>query len=174
MMMSALEAGGMPLLIDGIRESDVNNPKGYFELERAKKLPNGDTGWLNSAQGKAVKVISALLRYLPSDKQYRVIFMERDLDQILASQRKMLERLGKSDNGNVNEEEIRSSYQKHLAEVNSWLAEQPWIQTCYVSYNEVLQQPDAVFDRISDFLSHRVDPAAMIEVVDPLLYREQV
>lgn len=174
MMMSALEAGGMPLLNDGIREADINNPKGYFEFERAKKLPKGDTRWLKSARGKAVKVISALLMYLPSDFNYRVIFMERDLDEILASQRRMLERMGKTDQQRSTDQELRSSYQNHLAEVTSWLEDQSWIQTYFVSYNEVLQQPDAVFERISDFLTHHVDPTAMTDVVDPMLYREQI
>jgi len=172
MMMSALEAGGMELLVDGLREADMNNPKGYFEYERAKKLPKGDTQWLESASGKAVKIISALIEYLPSGFQYRLIFMERDLDEILASQRRMLQRMDKANDG-VEEDEIRSSYQKHLAEVKSWIANQPWITTCYISYNDVLREPDRTFKKVAEFLNHRVDPGAMAAVVDRSLYREQ-
>jgi len=92
MMMSALKEGGMLLLVDGIREPDGNNPKGYFEYEPVKKLPKGSFNWLSAAKGKAVKIISALLEFLPEDYQYRVIFMERDIDEILASQKRMLSR----------------------------------------------------------------------------------
>lgn len=173
LMMSVLKAGGMALIVDGIREPDANNPKGYFEYERAKKLPKGDTGWLNSAQGKAVKIISALLEYLPKNFQYRVIFMERDMDEILASQQRMLDRIDKGDHAGVPDDEIRQSYQQHLEEIKSWLASQDWIRTLFISYNDLLRQPGPIFHKVADFLDHHVDPVAMSGVVDLSLYREK-
>ena len=104
MMMSALQAGGMPLVVDEIRQADDNNPKGYYEFERVKKLPKGDTVWLAESPGKAVKIISALLEYLPKEYAYRIIFMERDLGEILASQQRMMVRSGK-DSGFSDEEQ---------------------------------------------------------------------
>lgn len=173
MMMSALKAGGMPLLTDEVREADPNNPKGYYEFERVKKLSKGDDAWLDSASGKAVKVISALLEYLPPDYQYQVIFMERNLHEILASQRRMLVRTGKEQQHPVADETIQQSYQNHLSEVKSWLADKDWIDTLYVSYNQILQQPLEEFNRVAKFLEDRVNPRAMAKVVEPSLYREK-
>jgi hypothetical protein len=96
LMMQMLEAGGITVLTDGIREPDEDNPRGYYEFERVKALPKGDYEWLESARGKAVKVVSALLEYLPPEYNYKVIFMHRRMEEILASQRKMLIRRGKN------------------------------------------------------------------------------
>lgn len=173
MMMSALAAGGMQLLTDGEREADANNPKGYFEYERVKKLAHGDMDWLADARGKAVKIISALLFYLPSDYPYRVIFLERSLEEILASQTRMLERTGKHAEQTFSEEQIRASYQNHLIEVKSWLDDQENVKTLYVSYNETVLHPLLIFREVASFLDGLVDPTAMITVIDPKLHREK-
>lgn len=171
MMMSALKAGGMKLLVDGQRSADVNNPKGYFEFELVKQLPKGDVGWVVTAKGKAVKIISALLEYLPQGYEYRVLFMERNLDEILSSQYRMLVRTGKENAHAISQDEIRQSFQEHLIQVKSWLSEQDWIQTRYFSYNDILRQPDLVFKQVVNFLDDRLDPSAMTGVVEPDLYR---
>lgn len=173
MMMSALRAGGMDLLTDQVRSADANNPKGYYEFERVKKLPKGDTDWLESAKGKAVKIISALLAYLPDDYRYRIIFMERNIEEILASQQRMLERTGKQDEHPVPDEVLSQSYYDHLQEQKNWLADQDWIQTLYISYNEVLRRPVESFEQIAAFLDQCVDPLEMVKIVDRDLYREQ-
>ena len=173
MMMSALKAGGMPLLVDGIREADKNNPKGYYEFEPVKKLPAGKVDWLGSAKGRAVKIISALLKYLPEGHQYRLIFMERDIEEILASQKRMLGRSGVVEEKPISDEDMRKSYQAHIKQVKSYLAERDWLQVSYVSYNQVLQDPEGEFQRIAKFLDNVVDPITMTNVVDPDLYRER-
>lgn len=173
MMMSALKMGGMEIITDRIRTADINNPKGYYEFERVKKLPKGDVVWLESAQGKAVKIISALLRYLPQVHKYRVIFMERDIEEILASQERMLERSGKINESPNRNEALKASFSEHLLEIKAWMKAQNWIDTYYVSYNQILQNPGVEFTKISKFLDEQVDPEAMAEVVDPKLYREQ-
>ena len=96
MMMKMLEAGGIPPLTDKIRTADDDNPKGYYEFERVKALDKGDTEWVVDAQGKTVKVISALLKHLPSGYPYRVVYIRRNMTEILASQRKMLLRRGEA------------------------------------------------------------------------------
>jgi hypothetical protein len=173
MMMSALKAGGMPLVVDELRQADANNPKGYYEFERVKKLPKGDTVWLATAPGKAVKIISALLEYLPAGYKYRVVFMQRNLDEVMASQQRMLIRNGKdlgyTDDGN----DLYQSYHDHLAAVSRWLDEHRKIETLFVSYNDVLSDPLGQFQKVADFLDHKVDPVAMSKVVDPKLYREK-
>ena len=97
MTMRMLEAGGMPVVTDGVRVADDSNPNGYYELEQVKTLSTGgDTAWLARARGQAVKVISFLLTYLPESYDYQVIFMRRDLNEIVASQNKMLDARGES------------------------------------------------------------------------------
>ena len=134
MMMSALAAGGMKLLTDGVRRADENNPKGYYEFEWVKQLPNGDIEWLKLARGKAVKVISGLLEYLPDHYEYRIIFMERDMDEILESQKRMLGRKRIESQQSVSENDLRRSYRAHLGGVHAWLTDQENIKTLLVSY----------------------------------------
>ena len=173
MMMSALKAGGMPLLVDGIREADGNNPRGYYEYEPVKKLPKGSVDWIKSAKGKAVKIISALIEYLPSNNHYKVIFMERDIEEILASQQRMLARRGVVEEKPASDEDMQKSYQAHLKQVKSYFVENDWLDVIYVSYNKVLKDPDGEFQRVAKFLENVVDPSAMSRVVDPDLYRER-
>lgn len=173
MMMAALQAGGMSLLTDHIRGADENNPKGYFEYERVKKLPQGDCDWLRNAQGKAVKVISALLEYLPDIYRYQVVFMERDIDEILASQKRMLERTETQELQPISDEDLRQAYERLEAQVKIWMDEQDWIQTLTVRYNFVLSNPQKEFLKVANFMGQSLDVASMVEVVDPTLYREQ-
>jgi hypothetical protein len=173
MMMSALEAGGLPLLTDRKRLADASNPKGYFEFEWVKRLPEGDSSWLDDARGKAVKIISALLAYLPDVYSYRVIFLERDLEEILASQARMLVRDGKEKQHPVSDQELRDSYIRHLEETRAWLAAQDWIETLYVSYNNTLREPSRTFQKVARFLGGHVSPEAMVKVIDENLYRER-
>jgi len=173
MMMSALHNGGMAVLTDHIRSADANNPRGYFEYEQVKKLPKGETHWLRHACGKAVKVISALLEFLPDRYRYRIIFMERDMDEILASQARMLSRKGKDSQQRVADDEIQESYEEHLAQLETWLEGKNWMQTLFISYNGILRQPLKSFEQVASFLDHRVDPKAMANVVDTSLYRER-
>lgn len=171
MMMKMLEAGGIPPLTDGLRRADDNNPRGYFEFERVKKLPDGDTGWLAEAQGKAVKVISALLEYLPARYPYRIVFMERDLSEVLSSQRRMLVRDGKEDS--VQDAELADLYTRHLQQVQQMLRRRAEIPVLYLSYNAVLENSGVGLERLNSFLGGSLDLAGMQRVVDVSLYRER-
>ena len=173
MMMSALQAGGVPLLTDHQRQADSNNPRGYFEYEQVKTLPKGQSGWLLSAHGRAVKIISALLSYLPDEFCYQVIFMERDIDEILASQKRMLERSGITEKSHLSDENLRREYQEHLSTVRTWLSSQDWLSFLMISYNQVLRDPRAAFQKVDAFLECDLDVDAMTRVVDLSLYREQ-
>jgi hypothetical protein len=172
MMMKMLEAGGLDLLIDGQRRADEDNPKGYYEFERVKQLDKGDQGWLPEAQGKGVKVISALLQHLPPAYTYRVIFMEREMQEILASQRKMLVRRAKPTD-QVDDATLAALYAQHLAKVQAWLAAQPSTSVLPVSYNQLLQEPYPHLLRINQFLGDRLDVGRMASMIDPVLYRNQ-
>lgn len=172
MMMKMFEAGGLPPLTDNIRAADDDNPKGYYEFERVKKMPDGDTSWVEDAQGKAVKVISALLEHLPSEYSYRVLFMQRKIDEILASQTRMLIRSGKP-TGEVTDEQLTEMYGKHLAKVTAWLVEQPNFSVLYLDYGTVLANPQKYADQVNQFLGSSLDANEMAGVVDPELYRQR-
>jgi hypothetical protein len=172
MMMKMLEAGGLPPLTDQIRTADDDNPKGYYEFERVKKMPDGDIAWVDGTQGKAVKVISALLEHLPPDYSYRVLFMERKMDEILASQHQMLVRSGKPTD-KVSDEKLAEMYSKHLAKVKNWLNEQPNILVLYLDYNAMLAEPDKSSVQINQFLGDSLNAEKMAAVIDPNLYRQR-
>ena len=172
MMMKMLASAGLEILTDNLRNADANNPKGYYEFERVKQLKAGDFDWLSGAQGKVVKIISALLEYLPNQYQYKVIFMRRDMVEILASQRQMLIRDGKPDD-HVSDAKMAELYENHLKRVETWLAQQPNVNTLYFSYNQALRNPEPDLTRINQFLGGQLDIKLMLQVVDPNLYRER-
>ena len=172
MMMQMLEAGGMAILTDGLREADADNPRGYYEFERLKQLPKGDHAWLEEAQGKAVKVIAALLEHLPPDHRYKVIFMRRRMEEVLTSQRRMLVRRGE-DPDKTDDEELARLFEKHLRKVEAWLAAQPHVDVLDVDYNAVLADPTVHVRRINAFLGDFLDEEAMAAVVDARLYRNR-
>jgi hypothetical protein len=172
MLMRMLEAGGLPPLTDALRSADADNPRGYYEFEPVKQLRQGDTSWLPQAQGKAVKIISALLAYLPPTQTYQVIFIQRAIPEILASQRKMLINRGE-DPDKVSDAEMAQYFEKHLAQVLAWLAEQKNIQTLYVDYNQMLHDPAPTARQIYTFLGGNLDVEKMVGVVDPALYRQR-
>ena len=173
MMMKMLEAGGLPVLSDHLRTADEDNPKGYFEFERVKKLAQ-DQSWLPEARGKVVKVISALLRHLPATYRYRIVFMRREMAEVLASQRQMLIRRGQAADGHdANDAKMADAFRRHLAEVEKWLAQQSNMETLFISYNDILKQPAEQTARLNQFFDNTLDAAAMISVVDQALHRQR-
>jgi hypothetical protein len=177
MAMRMLEAGGMPLVTDGFRAADEDNPRGYFEFEPVKHLhthlhADGDLAWLSSARGKAVKIISFLLTWLPETYDYRVLFMQRDLHDVLASQQAMLERRGESAPGSgKSPAETMKIYEAHLAQVDRFLARRACFTTLGIDYAGVLANPRDEAARIGEFLGGRLDIAAMAAAVEPTLRR---
>ena len=173
MMMGMLAAGGLPLVTDGTRVADEDNPKGYYELARVRDLDKAtDCSWLADASGKGLKVISFLLQHLPDAYDYKIIFMERSLLEILASQKKMLERRGQEP-GETGDGEMAKLFEAHLQKVQFQLASQPSCDVLYVEHRETLNAPDKVAAEISTFLGHRLNVEAMAQVVDNLLYRNR-
>jgi len=172
MMMKMLAAGGMPILTDNARIPDDDNPRGYFELEKVKALKDGANEWLSEAQGKAVKIISALLQHLPSQNQYRIIFMRRDLGEILASQKQMLVRRGEPTD-KIDDDTLGALFQKHLLQVEKWLSQQPNIGVTYVNYNDILQNPEPDIQKVVQFLDMNLDESLMLGVPESKLYRQR-
>jgi hypothetical protein len=172
MMMKMLEAGGVSVLTDNLRQADEDNPKGYFELEQVKKLKDGDTAWVASAKGKAVKTISAHLEYLPDKFYYKVLFMQREMKEILASQREMLIRRGEPAD-TVRDEKMAELFNKHLEKVTNWINNQSNFEVFAINYNGILANPQPIIDQLVDFLALDLDTNAMGKVVDPSLYRQR-
>lgn len=174
MAMKMLAAGGMPVLTDGVRTADESNPKGYYELEAVKELhKQSDTSWLEDARGKAVKVVSFLLTWLPETYDYNVIFMQRDLREVIASETTMLLQRGQPvDTASV--EHTRLVYQQHLEKVEKFLANRRCFTAMTLNYRDALERPEEAAKRIRDFLGVPLDVEQMAHVADPSLYRNRV
>jgi hypothetical protein len=172
MMMKMLEAGGLPVLTDNLRAADEDNPRGYYEFERVKQIEE-NAEWLPAARGKVVKMISALVKHLPAGYQYRVIFMQREMGEILASQRQMLLRRGE-DTERIDDQEMARLFARHLSQIESWLASQPHMDVLYVRYGDVMAAPAAQAARVNAFLGGGLDEHKMAQAVDPGLYRQRV
>lgn len=171
MMMKILEAGGLQILTDNLRAADEDNPKGYFELERVKALKDGDHAWLGDAGGKAVKVISSLLGELPPSFHYRIVFMQRQISEVLASQKQMLIRRGEPAEGD--DARMAENFQEHLKRVRVWLANQPNMQVLYVDYNALMADPAPQVRAVAAFLDLEERLPDMLAVPDPALYRQK-
>lgn len=173
MMMKMLEAGGLKIITDNIRKADEDNPKGYYELEAVKQLDkNDDKDWLANAQGKVVKVISQLLKELPANYTYKVLFMRRSMEEILASQKQMLVRRGEPTD-RISDEELAKLFEKHLIQIESWLKQQPNFDVLYLHYNDILKNPTQYTPKINSFLGDSLDVNKMNGVVDKSLYRQR-
>jgi sulfotransferase family protein len=172
MMMKMLEAGGLPLLVDNLRIGDDDNPAGYYEFEPVKKLSQGDSEWLADAQGKVLKVIAALITHLPATYSYQIIFMRRDMSEILASQKKMLLNRGEDPN-KISDAEMAQLFEKHLFKVLSWIDQQPNMRKIEVSYNMLFKDPKPNIAQINRFLGNILDGEKMLEVINPDLYRQR-
>ena len=171
MMMKVLEAGGMEVFTDNLRVADEDNPKGYYELEQVKALKDGDDSWIKDAPGKVVKVISSLLEYLPSTYKYKIVFMRREIAEILASQKQMLIRRG--ENGDSDDQKMAEQFQEHLKRVRVWLANQPNMEILYVDYNALMANPDPEIKTVAEFLGLSDHLEAMLAVPDKKLYRQK-
>lgn len=171
MMMKMLNAGGMEVLVDNIRKADEDNPNGYYEFEKVKKIKE-DNSWLEDAEGKAVKMVSMLLYDLPPGRRYNIIFIQRIMDEVLASQRRMLERLGRN-NQQDSDENMAELFGKHLREIKKWLEKQDNMNIQFIRYNDIIKKPLKNAKRLNKFLGKRLDAKKMAKVVNKSLYRQK-
>ena len=170
-MMQMLVAGGMSAVSDGERQADTDNPHGYLEWERIKQLPN-DPGCIGEAEGKVVKVISRLLLSLPARHEYRVVFMQRPLPEVIASQDQMLRRRGTYKEG-ADSAAISAAFEKHLREVYAWLDSKTYVKTLRMPYRKVLSQPKEIGTQVAEFLQIDLNVNAMNGCVDASLDRNR-
>lgn len=171
MAMKMLEAGGLRVMTDGLRAADEDNPKGYYEDERVKDLHQEvDKAWLREARGKAIKIISFLLKSLPPDNNYKVLFVHRDLREIVASQNKMLVRRGEA--SDTPDERAVALLEEQVREAR-FFWRRPHFEVLELHYKETLQNPRPQALRIAEFLAHPLDVEKMVQVVDVQLYRNR-
>lgn len=170
LMMQMLAAGGMTLLTDLERKPDIDNPRGYCEWEPVKLLPR-NPDLIDEAEGKAVKIISQLLLSVPRDRNYKLIFMERPLPEVLASQDEMLRRRGTADA--ADHSAMTTAFRDHLQEVRAWLEERDDIPVCRVGYRKLISEPAVNARAVRNFLGLDLEVEAMVGEVDPALYRNR-
>jgi len=172
MMMRMLAAGGMPILADDARPADDDNPLGYFEYGPVKRTAR-DTGWVSEAQGKAVKVIYALVRELPSEHAYRIIVMHRDAREVVASQMAMLQRSSQR-GADLSEKRLAAVFTRELARAEEWLREQPHFTGTTIEFRACIERPVDTAVKVNDFLDGGLDTGAMARAVDESLYRQRL
>ena len=173
MLMKMLDAGGMEIMTDSERVADIDNPKGYFEYERVKDLEKEtDKSYLREGRGKVLKVISFLIKDLPDDNDYRVIFMRRDLDEVLASQNKMINRLGTEDS-TAAEDAMKEAYRNDIVRTRLLCKNRPNFELIEVNYKNTIANPAATARSVNAFVGGHLDEAAMREAVDESLYRNR-
>ena len=171
MMMQMLAAGGLPVLSDGVREADEDNPRGYYELEAVKRTKD-DPSWLERSDGKVVKMVHALLTDLPNDRPYRVVFMRRKTETVLKSQAAMLNRLGE-EGANLTPEKLAQLYESQIEHVKNYMGRQACVEFIEVWYGVIIEYTRPQIERIDRFLSTKLDIDAMAQVVDPTLRRQK-
>ncbi len=172
MAMKMLEAGGLELVVDNVRTADIDNPKGYYEDERVKDLAElEDMSWFRSARGKVILVVSSLLNYLPANNAYRVVFMRRNLHEVLASQSKMLERRGEA--SHTDDGDLLAMYEAHLEKVQFQLRFRSNFETLYVNYADVVGDPVSQAKRMAEFVGGGLETEKMAAAVDGSLYRNR-
>jgi hypothetical protein len=170
MMMRMLEQGGLEVLTDHIRTPDDDNPNGYYEFEAVKQTKE-DASWLAGSAGKAVKMVYRLLYDLPADRTYRVLFMRRELEEVLASQKVMLQRHGAADG--VSEAQMTALFRVEIDNFYKWVRQQKHIELIDVDYNRMMADPRREIARVNAFVGGVLNEEAMASVVDDSLYRNR-
>jgi len=171
LMMQMLDAGGMPVLTDQIRQPDDDNPRGYYEFEAVKTVKE-EPAWLERAPGHAVKMVYRLLYDLPGGYTYQAVFTRRKLEEVIASQETMLRRNGKGADG-LKEEQLVDIYRRQLLQFDAWIEGRPNFSVLYVDHHEVLNDTERVARDVNQFLGGDLDVAAMIRVPDRSLHRQK-
>ena len=170
-MMQMLAAGGLPPFTDETRAADSDNREGYFELEAVKRTER-DASWVAESSGKAVKVICPLLQFLPDSYDYRVLFMDRALSEVIASQQEMLQNRGTA-GATVSSDQLAAIFHKEVQHIKTWLAAQGNFELLEIEHRQVIGDPQVAAQRVQQFLAIPLDVEAMAARVNPQLYRQR-
>jgi len=175
LLMQMLAAGGMQIMSDGQREADPDNPRGYYEWEAIKQIHKQPQ--LLDEEGlerKAIKAVSPLLTKMPRQHDYKVIFMTRPIEEVVASQARMIQRLGQQ-GAQLDTQRLRAELTRHRDQTLAWLEKSRHMQFLEIDYPTLVQSPAPFVDQLAQFLGPDLLPntAAMHEAVDPSLHRQK-
>lgn len=173
LMMQILDANGFTIVADHVRRPDESNPRGYFEYEKVKSLMK-DNCWMGEAEGKAIKIITQLVSFLPSDFFYHILFMERNIDEIISSQEKMLERSNVKRNNPVNRDILKKTFLQHTERTKHWIEAQNNMRLVNVSYKGLVTNTCVEIEKINAKLSIMLNTETSLRVVAPELHREKL
>lgn len=168
LMMQMLDKGGLDSLVDQKRKADESNPKGYYEFEPVKSI-HKDNSWLDQAKDKSVKIVAPLLKHLDFKYRYKIIFMKRNLDEIIKSQQKMI---GK--NPDIFPVSLYNAFRKQLESIEIWKNKEPGVELIYIDYKDVLDHPNVAIDKIQSFLGIDLKKNEMEKCIDISLYRNKI
>lgn len=174
LMMKLLEKAGLPILTDNVREADADNQGGYYEYEPVKWMKEGDNSWMQNAVGKGVKIISHLLPSLPVGYRYKVVFMTRDLREIIASQDAMLKNRNEKEEKPPDEGELAKIFAEHVEKIRDWMATQANIEAIYVDYNQLVKTPVEQLKKLETPLNLKLNAADIIAEINPTYYRQRL
>ena len=167
LMMQMLDKGGLNILTDGKREADDSNPKGFYEYEPVMSI-HKDNSWLKKAQENVVKVVAPLLKHLDTNYRYKVIFMTRDLNEVVASQQKMIGKDPKT-----YPVQLINNYKNLINSVETWHHDQPGVELLEINYKDVLESPEKILDTLEDFIGISLNKLEASNCVDKSLYRNR-
>lgn len=167
LMMQMLQSGGIEVLTDSNRKADVSNPKGYLEYKPVMAL-HKDNSWLNIAQNKSIKIVAPLLKFLDPKYRYKVIFMTRDLSEVVKSQQKMI---GKDiDTLPV---KLFEAYKRQLQQVETWKEKEPSVEFIYIDYKDAIYNTERTVKKVASFVGKQLNTEAMQSCVDKNLHRNK-
>jgi hypothetical protein len=172
LMMQILEKAGLPPLTDQLRTADIDNQQGYYEYEPVKFMKDGDLHWMGLAQGKVIKIISHLLAYLPPKYRYKIVFMQRNLAEVVASQNRMLENKGEAAKS-ADDGELEQIFAAHIKQIKDWISDQPNIEAVFVEYNLLVQNPAITLKPVETFLTIALTKPQILAIVDTKYYRQK-
>ncbi len=171
LMMQILDANGVTILTDHVRCADESNTRGYYEYEKVKSLMK-DNSWVGEAEGKAVKIIAQLIPSLPPNYSYDVIFMERDIDEIVSSQEKMLAR-SNARKSLMSRDILTKTFLQHAENTRRWICSQKNMRMVSVSFKDLITTTSVEIAKINSGLPMTLQTEMSVRVIHPELYREQ-
>lgn len=166
LMMQLFKAANVDIATDAIRTEDDNNPKGYYELEAVKGIVKNNA-FLKDLDGKTIKIVAPLVTFIDLSLEYRVVFMIRDLDEVVQSQEKMV---GKDQQDQ--KEKFKTMYAMHIEKSRQFLNSHniPFIE---IQHRELLQNPELSLKRLIDFCGWETPLEELKSVIDHSLYRNR-
>ncbi len=177
LLMQMLGAGGISLLYDSERLPDEFNPYGYYEHQIIHNLAKtSDISCLQQYKGYAVKIISPILVKLTITFPARIIYIKRDLQEVIVSQQKMSykNKLLNISSLSLDQKKLLNIFEKHTQQMMSFILHNPNLKLLEVNFSEVFSHSENIINSIDKFLDGNLERTGMKSVIKPELYRNKV